>query len=294
MAVRLTKNPYNGINAHHLSLLQSESSLWESFHGIHITHLWEALRQHLPAGYLVRSENSIQLVPSSLDQLETGKKTKPIHTRPDLLILQVAATSTPEALMPEPTATLALEDTLLAPEEIPNALLIYEVKEGRLGKAVTRIELLSPTNKPPHPNHRKYLEKRTATLLSGLSLIELDYLHQTPSVLTVLPTLDQPAYPADNTYPYSITITIPYPTLQEGKSYVYGFHVDEPVPLVPVPLTYPESFLFDFGAVYQHTFELDDYAHLLIDYSQPPENFSSYHPTDQAHIQQCMNLVQAS
>jgi len=49
--VRLAKNQYLGINAHHHSLWQAEGG-WDSFHTRHIVHLADLLKARLvPMGY---------------------------------------------------------------------------------------------------------------------------------------------------------------------------------------------------------------------------------------------------
>ena len=75
---------------------------------------------------------------------------------------------------------------------------------------------------------------------------------------------------------------------------MYGFAVDDPVPLVPLPLAGSDQIVFDAGAVYNHTFELDDYAQLVVDYSQQPERIQTYNERDRARIQQRMRAIQVA
>ncbi|HLA44580.1 MAG TPA: hypothetical protein VJZ27_14140, partial [Aggregatilineales bacterium] len=62
MVIHSRKNQYRGVNAHHLSIFQNEAGDWESFHSDHITHIREHLRDTLPAGYIARTERSIQIL----------------------------------------------------------------------------------------------------------------------------------------------------------------------------------------------------------------------------------------
>ena len=74
-------------------------------------------------------------------------------------------------------------------EETLTGLVIYQAGEGSvLGRPITRIELLSPANKPPGSHHEQYMVKRLETLKSGLRLVELDYLHESHPVIQALPS----------------------------------------------------------------------------------------------------------
>lgn len=60
-----------------------------------------------------------------------------------------------------------------------SALEIRELAGPGEGVPVTRLELLSPTNKPPGDGYLQYREKHIVTIEQGVPLVELDYLHQT-------------------------------------------------------------------------------------------------------------------
>lgn len=108
----------------------------------------------------------------------------------------------------------------------PSAVIVQEVTPQRtLGKIVTRIELLSPSNKPGGSDFRVYAEKRVEAIQSGVPLVEIDYLHETPSPLRNLPV-----YPVHaEAYLYTIVISDPRPNWQEGGQSLrfwsgYGHH----------------------------------------------------------------------
>lgn len=114
-----TTNPYAGINAHHLSWLQNEADVWVSFHAAHIGHIKEFLRESLPEGYIARLEQSLQI-------------------RRFEAVLDA----------PAPMLRVVVEDTLPDAEDYATAVMVYQVEGDKLGRPVTRIELLSPSNKP--------------------------------------------------------------------------------------------------------------------------------------------------
>lgn len=295
MPVRARKNQYRGINAHWHSLLQQEAGGWVTFHSDHITNIKEALNRVLPENYYARTEKSLQvaLAQFDIDPNIISAKT----TRPDVGIFQTVVSATPHVSLSgtaTPTLTLPASWQISVDEEL-NAVTIYEIKETH-HQPVTRIKLLSASNKPPH--HRDYLSQRSMTLSAGICLVEMDYLHETPSPI-YYEQRSLPDYPRQeaNAYPYSIAVTDPHsiPAYPTGLTSFYCFHVDEPIPVIPIPLARQEAIPFDFNRVYQHTFENDRYAYISIDYSQPPLNMQRYSPFDQARIEKRrLAVVQAA
>ena len=71
-------------------------------------------------------------------------------------------------------------DTLPEEKEL-TSLIIYRVEPSGDDKPITRIELLSPSNKPNGSHYQKYISKRQYTLRSQLNLVEIDYLHENPT-----------------------------------------------------------------------------------------------------------------
>jgi hypothetical protein len=104
------------------------------------------------------------------------------------------------AAVAPPGTTLSILDTLSEPEQV-TAVAVYCSRQssGDLGELVTRIELLSPANKPPGSYFRQYLAKREETVLSGVNLVEIDYLHQRRSPLALIPDYTRREA---NSYPY--------------------------------------------------------------------------------------------
>ncbi len=61
------QNPYRGINAHLNSTLQTPGSeetgpsIWPGFHSAHVGNIMDFLNDQLPAHYVARSEQSLQV-----------------------------------------------------------------------------------------------------------------------------------------------------------------------------------------------------------------------------------------
>jgi len=288
MAIYSKKNQYMGVNAHANSWLQNTSGEWSPFHHDHITDLTRALNAMLPAGYEARSERSLQIKEVYPDDPTQNRRRYP---EPDVSIFDMVR-SQPRSDTPSPayapSLVFPLTDIIERDEETLAATIIYEIDESsELGRPITRIELLSPTNKSAGEGFKQYIDKRDATLYSGMPLIEIDYLHQQPPVINRMGR-----YPQNlNAHPYLIIVSDPRPSIGEGKGYLYAFNVDDPIPLIDIPLDHGEVVAgFDLGAVYNTTFRQSRTLIRVTDYEAPPLNLDSYSTDDQARIRdrQCM------
>lgn len=293
MPIRSRVNQYRGLNAHLQSYLLNEPGGWQSFHADHIVQLCQLLDEQLPTQYYARVEKSIQI---SEHDLVSGRMSWG-RTRPDVGIYRTGEQPSPAqgaSPVAQPVATLPLEDALLLSEEAEiMAVVVYEVGD-RIEEdvPVTRVELLSPTNKPPYTTYQDYLERRRVTLASGIRLVEIDYLHESRS-----PVRRLPSYPAGDpaAYPYLILVSAQQAATDAGATQVYGFRVDQRLLPLPLPLVGEEALVFDFGAAYHVTFSRNRFYGLrAVDYAELPVNFAAYQPDDQARIQAVMARVQAA
>jgi hypothetical protein len=192
---RSLSNPYQGVNAHLHSLAQNPQrnpSIGTSLHASHIGHITDALNAVLPPHYIARSEQSLQIWS---EEITTGDESS-IGPRPDSAIFRTGTSSSarPEVAQREVDPTVRIisirelldEKDALIPSTVVYRLDAHEV----VGEPVTRLELLSESNKKGGAGYLGYLRNRLTVLRSGASLIELDYLHRTPSPLPGIP-----AYP---------------------------------------------------------------------------------------------------
>jgi len=280
MAIRLRRNQYRGVNAHLHSALQNEPGGWKVFHSAHINDLARAVDAKLPPGYEVALEKSLQIVEYHPD---TGLKVRR-RPEPDVTIYEVdpsskrygtaSSAATPSLILPA-IETIEQDDDLYYA-----AVVIYDTEaDGR--KAVTRIELLSPTNKPPGDGYLQYREKRIAALEEGTPLVEIDYLHESPSPIKGIPVYPE-REPGSN--PYYIAVTDTRVSLEAGETKVYAFAVDELIPVVDIPLAGDEFLTFDFNPVYNQTFESLSYFSNRVDYEHEPVRFETYSEADQQRI----------
>lgn len=262
MGIFSRKNQYLGINPHYNSYLQHEPGGWPTLHSRYVPHIANSLDKWLPANYFTCLEFSLQMA------------------APDVVV---------EALkvMPEPEADLM-------------AVVVYRVLQDGTHRPVTRIELFSPSNKPPHTSVQEYLTRRIKVLEGGVNLVEIDFLHESQSPFLTVPSFRRTKTLADysrqetNAYPYYVAVTPIYPEPPEihVQTYFYCCHVDDPLPTIAIPLLGDEKMSFDFGRAYDEAFERQRFTAMVSDYSQLPIGFESYTPIDRACIERRMQFVQ--
>jgi Protein of unknown function (DUF4058) len=269
-------NPYRGVNAHLNSFLQLEG--WETFHTAFINEMSQFIDRILPSNYYAVSEKSLQITFETIEGLILNRSGRVV---PDTGIFQTAVSTEP-LISPQTAAPEMQMPLLVDEEETINATLIYHVEGGRFpGTPITRIELLSPSNKQGGSGYLTYLGKRSQTLRSGLRLVEIDFMHEQPPISRQLPS-----YPDRDpgAFPYMILVNDPRPTLREGQTAFYGSHVDDPLRIIRVPLADDDVIAVDFDAVYNQTFESYRVFRMLVDYNLEPARFQTYSPEDQQRI----------
>ena len=281
--VRSLKNQYRGLNAHHQSRLQDWGN-WAGFHTAHIGDLTRLMRVQLyPMGYTAEIEDSLQV-------RRTGEPTR--APRADILVAEEqgrphTTSFTRRSLAAVDEMVVTIPEALGVSEEIDyyKAIAIYRVKPEQ-GEPVAWIELLSLSNKPHGRDWSEYQHKRERLLYGHLVFVEMDYLHESPPTLDIIP-----AYPTeDDAFPYRIAVFDPRPIVDEGEARVRMFRVDDPVPTIRIPLLGEDVLDFDFGKAYDKTFSEMLYGN-EVDYAQFPLNFDRYDQADQTRIANRMLAV---
>lgn len=282
MALRSKTNPYPGINIHLNSYLQSDQGDWVSYHSSHIIHLRDYLDQQLPEHYYAVSEHGLQI--GGFDA-GTGIESRS-RIRPDITIARETGeprqSPSAGAQTSSPTGTLTLIDTLQDSEELIGLMIYHTSQNEDKSRPVARIELLSPANKRGGAYHNEYSKKRRETLEAGLQLIEIDYLHSSHPVIRNLPSYTNEE---NGAYPYIVLINDPRPTIEEAQIEYFAWHVNDPLPVIPIKLLGNDNVIIDLGHVYNRTYELIRFYHQnIIDYAEQPLNFDTYTETDQQKI----------
>ncbi|MEO1667902.1 MAG: DUF4058 family protein [Chloroflexota bacterium] len=281
MTLRAKTNLYPGVNPHLNSWLQRSGDRWRGFHGKHITYLAEFLDSVLPEGYYTRDEASLNI----------GRIDAPEITVPDVSIYREREQETrpTDAQRRTPTLTLPLP-TLTDTMNEPRALVIYRVRDTD-DEPVTRIEVLSPSNKPGGSYYGTYMKKRELTLESGLNVVEIDYLHETSPVVTEIPDYSAGATGA---YPYHVLVSVPRPSYAKGYTDVHSVALMEKFQPLAIPLLDGEWVNMTLNSVYNRIFEAVRQYQTVVDYAQEPDNMAAYTEEDQQHIRVHMAKIAAT
>src|SRR5215831_3429589 len=168
------------------------------------------------------------------------------HSRPTPLTHSAAA------IVPAPLEVLITTDL---PEKL-TSVVIRTVEGDTL---VTAIEILSFANKRPgHAAYLTYRRKRRAILASTAHLLEIDLLRAGEH-----PPLAEPLPEA----PYFIILSR---AERRPVAEVWPIHLQEPLPILPVPLLPPDpDVLLDLGHALAIIYDRSGYD-LRIDYTQSP------------------------
>ena len=259
---------FPGVNAHLNSRLLQPDGGWEMFHAEHIIAIRQRLDAILPDNYYAASEKSLQV--TTFDDRPAGR------TTPDVSVYRTApGTSPASGEAAAPTAVLPIDDATLDDQTDPHAVTIYRMESGQFpGTLVTRLELLSPANKPGGSHYPRYLQRRHETLHSRVNLIEIDYLHTTHPIVRSIPS-----YPRreDRATPYYVLVSQPSPSVAEGQMRLYAVGIDQPLPRLSIPLAGGDAVVFDLNHTYHQTIDNARVLRLLADTAQPlvnPQHFS--------------------
>jgi hypothetical protein len=284
MPIYAERNLYPGVNAHlntELQLARGES--WESFHTDYITFLRTMLDRVLPVGYYAISERSLQISEYERDPDIPARR---LRTKADVLVERGAAVMPSGThygvLVTAPPAYQLPMPEVIEPEDALRSVTIFQAgATSAKGTPITRIELLSPANKPGQSHYEAYITKRVNILKSGLRLVEIDLLHFYPPIRTAMPKyIDHDADAA----PYVILVSDPRPFFEQGVTNVYPFGVIDPIPSIDVPLDGGDWIGVDFGQVYHGLFASSRLFQRISDYATDPPAFDRFTPADQAAL----------
>jgi hypothetical protein len=226
--------------------------LWVGVHNRLIAAISDEIVPKVAPRYFVAVEEHAYLVPIHGEV---------VNRRPDIFVSRTRS----RRRIPVPAEPdVALEMGVLELDvEVPVRERVEEwyIKIQRVGtdKAVTVIEVLSPTNKSHRPGRKHYLRKRGQILGSSTNLIEIDLLRQgKPMPITI-------RQPVESDYRILISRGVSRP-----RATLMAFGVRQPIPAIPIPLLPkdPEPTL-DLNAVLHALYERARYD-LRLDYAKPP------------------------
>jgi hypothetical protein len=195
-----------------------QPTMWPDVHNSLIVAMRDAIQAQLSASYIAVITPYVTL--ESIEITPTRQAFVP-----DIGVLQDdTSTSSPVSMaIAEPPLTVP------APMTIPTRYARIEIRSVTHDTLITSIELLSPANKRPGTDGAdSYETKRQEIFQSGVHLLEIDLLRG-----GVRPRLAQPL----PTMSYFVFLSRAY---RRPLVDVWPIALRDAIPVVPVPLTYPD------------------------------------------------------
>lgn len=207
---------------------------FEGLHGLWMAELVRILRVALPAGYRA----IIGTTPLGLVGLETVK--------PDVGVRNGAANppANPAGAIPDPDVELAVAFL----DEDPT---VQVVRNGRL---VAVIELVSPRNKDRPTAREKYGGRYAGYLVGGVHLLLVD-VHRRPVGFSFAQAINAelgealPASAAPSAVSYRVGPSAAFGGRMLGV-WQRSLTVGDPLPAMPLPLTYDDAVMVDLEGTY--------------------------------------------
>lgn len=154
----MTRNPFPGMNPFF-------EQQWRDAHSTLVTYLRDALQQRLPPDLVARAEEEATV--------SIGAGRPDLTYRPDVTMREPSKLKEPTAepvISPAPPGAGIEPIRVAVDEEIERWL---EIRDA-LGRLVTVLEVLSPTNKLEADDRARYLRKRHSFIQGGANLVEID------------------------------------------------------------------------------------------------------------------------
>lgn len=227
-----------------------EGYLWPDVHHSFAFVIKEVLSVPISPKYVARTE--LYTVQDSNPEGDVG------IMYPDVEILRRKNSVEEPAVAYAGEAAILSAATISIPDMMPIAVRIpvVEIRDIENNQLITAIEILSPVNKR-EPGLVPYREKRKHLHESGVHLLEIDLLRrgQRP--------FNHPYMPKNH---YIVTLV----RAETNRTDVWGFDIQDPMPVVPVPLKAPDADVpLDLGKVLRIIYERSLYQ-LSIDYNETP------------------------
>jgi hypothetical protein len=241
-------SPFSGMDPY------LEGYLWPDVHQRLATEISRRLIAQLRPRYVARLE--ISVVEDLTPEVEIG------IMYPDVEVVKVSQSGGHSVRETLAEYTPAADQPIIAPLTLPRLhnievrLVTVEIRDVAQNELITCIEILSPVNKR-EPGLSQYRRKQQRLYNAGIHLVEIDLLRRGTR------SLSHPQLPD---VPYLVALS----RAGSGQVDVWPIHLQDPLPLVPIPLRPPDpdarlDLCVSLATIY------DEAAYdLSIDYRQPP------------------------
>ena len=235
-------SPFSGMDPY------LEGYLWSDVHNALANKIRQQLTPKLRPRYTARLE--IYLVEDTNPEAEVG------ILYPDVEILQARQNNLTRLSEDSAVATTPAQLTLPVIQPVEVRIPSIAIRDTAKNLLVTSIEILSPVNKR-EPGLTPYRQKRQRLYQANVHLIEIDLLRRGTRPFN---------HPRIPDVPYLITLTRSH----SGAINLWTLSLQEPLPIVPVPLRDPDPDIpLDLATALSAIYDEAAYD-LSIDYSQPP------------------------
>ena len=240
-------SPFPGMNPYF------ESYNFREFHSRFIGSMQDAINRLLPPGYRAKMESEVVIREPSADERRAWAKRADVSVEFSATgVTPATAASTGSAV----TATNVVTATLPPPEQEETRRWLT-VESRDLGRVVTHIELLSPSNK--RQDRVVYVQKRGLLLRSEVNFVEIDLLRGGDR-LPVEGVPDRPFY---------ALVSRP---AERPRATVWSFDLRDRMPTIPIPLAGDDADVpLDLQAALDETYDRALYARDARLYAKPPE-----------------------
>lgn len=241
--LRFPNSPFPGMNPY-----LEEPRLWRGFHN--------SLANEIVAHLIPQLGNSYAAQLEVDTTVETIAIAEAPYIRPDIALVHLPSPQPAEGLV-TPTISSPPTERRRVLVKSPSNLRRIIITRIDSDELVTVIELLSPTNKRA-AGLMDYRHKRHTLLMADVHLVEIDLLRagQRPG----------PEITSDEPYEYVMVVNR---ASSERISEIWRVAINEPLPMLPIPLLYPDSdVILDFKQLVSTVYTRYGYDR-LIDYSQP-------------------------
>ena len=227
-----------------------EGYLWPDVHNSLAFVIKELLGPQIRPKYVARTElytvedttpeEDVGIMYPDVEVLKRKKESREIPKPPSETVVEISP------------ATISIPATKMVEVRLP----FIEIHDREKNQLITAIEILSPVNKRK-PGLKPYREKRESLHEAGVHLLEIDLLRRGTR------PFNHPYLPRNH---YLVTLT----RAGRRKTDVWGFDVEDKLPVIPVPLKEPDSDVpLNLGKALKLIYERSLYD-LSIDYTQLP------------------------
>jgi hypothetical protein len=227
--------------------------LWRDVHARLVMYACDQIEPQLPPGLYPQVEERMVMDAA----LEIS-----VPRYPDVRVMEASGAGEQSGSAVSATATMSVPLIVYTPDPEVTERFV-EVREVDGDRLLTVLEVLSPSNKLPGRDRRKYLRKRRELIDAGVNLVEIDLLRRGRAVQTISPS----QLPESLRTTYGVYVRR---ASRPEHTEVHTVPLHERLPVVGVPLRETDSDVaLDLQSLIERCYEKGRYRR--IDYTADPD-----------------------